>query len=53
MICENNIDIVALTNYSYDFVSIVQKGNIYGTQFHPEKSHLQGLQLIKNFVLKA
>jgi imidazole glycerol phosphate synthase, glutamine amidotransferase subunit len=48
--CNDNSDIVAATRYGYEFVSIVQKGNIYGTQFHPEKSHYHGLKLIENFV---
>jgi imidazole glycerol-phosphate synthase subunit HisH len=38
------------TNYCYDFVSCVEKDNIYGTQFHPEKSQDFGMQLLKNFV---
>lgn len=37
------------TNYGYDFVSAIQKGNIFGTQFHPEKSQKKGLELLKNF----
>ena len=38
------------TEYGYPFVSAVQKGNITGTQFHPEKSGQAGLQILKNFV---
>lgn len=53
MICDEEKDILASTNYSYDFTSIVQKNNIYGAQFHPEKSHEQGLKLISNFVSKT
>lgn len=41
---------VALTHYGYDFVSAVQKGNIFGFQPHPEKSHENGLKIYKNFV---
>jgi imidazole glycerol-phosphate synthase subunit HisH len=48
--CLNEKNIIALTNYGLDFASIVFKENIYGVQFHPEKSSLQGLQLIKNFL---
>ena len=40
---------VARTKYGYSFVSIIQKDNIYGTQFHPEKSHLAGFKIIENF----
>lgn len=42
-------DIIATTDYGYDFPSIIGRGNIYGTQFHPEKSHLIGLDIYKNF----
>jgi glutamine amidotransferase len=41
--------IVATTDYGIEFVSIIQKGNILGTQFHPEKSSELGLKIIKNF----
>ena len=42
--------ILATTNYGVDFVSAVKKQNVYGTQFHPEKSHRYGVQLLKNFM---
>lgn len=48
--CKNKKDILATTNYGCEFVSAIQKNNIYATQFHPEKSHSLGLQVIKNFV---
>ena len=53
MICKNERDVLTLTDYSYNFVSAVQKENIFGTQFHPEKSHKQGLEILKNFVEKC
>ena len=37
-------------DYGVRFVSAFQHDNIYGTQFHPEKSQLDGLKLIKNFI---
>lgn len=46
---EENI-VCAYTNYEYDFVSLVQKHNICGAQFHPEKSQKKGFQLLENFV---
>ena len=38
------------TNYGLDFASMVWKGNVFGSQFHPEKSQKVGLQMLKNFV---
>ena len=46
-------NILGLTHYGKNFPSIVNKGNIYGVQFHPEKSHKNGLKLIKNFIMKS
>lgn len=48
--CKNKANILAETNYGINFPSIVNKENIYGTQFHPEKSSDQGLNIIKNFI---
>lgn len=36
-------------DYGYDFVCAFRKGNLYGVQFHPEKSHKYGMKLIANF----
>ena len=46
-------NVLANTYYGKKFPSIVKKGNIYGVQFHPEKSHRYGLNLIKNYILKS
>ena len=46
-------NVLANTHYGKKFPSIVKKGNIYGVQFHPEKSHKYGLNLIKNYILKS
>ena len=43
-------NILAKTNYSEEFISAIQKDNIYGTQFHPEKSHQSGIKILKNFM---
>ena len=48
---ENSVTAIAKTSYGIDFTSAVNKDNVYGTQFHPEKSHLNGQQLLKNFAL--
>lgn len=41
--------VLSTTDYSGSFASGVQSGNVYGVQFHPEKSHQWGVQLLKNF----
>ncbi|MCK5110460.1 MAG: imidazole glycerol phosphate synthase subunit HisH [Arcobacteraceae bacterium] len=41
---------IGTTHYGYDFVSAVQKDNIYGFQPHPEKSHDNGIQILRNFM---
>jgi len=41
---------IGTTHYGYDFVSAVQKDNVYGFQPHPEKSHDNGIQILKNFM---
>jgi len=48
--CSNKQNIIGITNYGLDFPSIVGEENIYGVQFHPEKSSAQGLELIYNFL---
>ena len=48
--CSEAKDKLAITNYNFDFPSIVRKNNVVGFQFHPEKSLKNGLKLIKNFL---
>ena len=45
----NHDQVLGMTNYGYDFASVVCKENLWGVQFHPEKSQNAGLQLLKNF----
>ena len=47
---ENKDCVSATTDYSIKFVSAVEKENIFGTQFHPEKSQLNGIKILENFV---
>jgi glutamine amidotransferase len=47
----NYTNVSSLTNYhGHQFVSSIQKNNIYGVQFHPEKSREAGIQLFRNFI---
>ena len=47
---ENEQFISATTNYSIEIVSAIEKDNIFGTQFHPEKSQANGIKILENFV---
>jgi len=49
VVCEDKKDIIGTTNYGYSFSSAIQKDNIIGVQFHPEKSFQAGLSLLKKF----
>lgn len=46
---KNHENILATTNYGEEVTAIVGKGNVYGCQFHPEKSSTVGLNILKNF----
>ncbi len=46
---ERQEDSILKTVYGIEFDSAIRKGNIYGAQFHPEKSHKFGMQLLRNF----
>lgn len=47
--CKDRNNAAAITEYGITFDSVVQKENIAGTQFHPEKSHKFGMNILKNF----
>lgn len=48
-VCEQNDEVLATTDYGPSFSSAVSLGNVYGVQFHPEKSHHFGTRLLQNF----
>jgi glutamine amidotransferase len=48
--CADESDIIGETYYGYKFTSAVSHGNIMGIQPHPEKSHQNGLKILKNFI---
>jgi imidazole glycerol-phosphate synthase subunit HisH len=48
--CEDPGDIAALAEYALPFPAAVQRANVWGTQFHPEKSSDVGLRILKNFL---
>jgi len=47
--CSNTNDIIASSEYGIKYASAVHRNNIFGVQFHPEKSHANGIQLLQNF----
>ena len=49
--CFNKSDVIAETTFDNIFPSAVNNGNIYGIQFHPEKSHDAGIKILENFAL--
>lgn len=49
VVCDDNTNSILKTNYGGDFDSAIQNENVYGTQFHPEKSHKYGMHLLTNF----
>ncbi len=48
-VCQCSKNIIASAEYGYEYTVAIQKNNVYGVQFHPEKSHKYGMQLLKNF----
>ena len=53
VLCSNEADVVAMTHYGLDVAAVIHHANLYGTQFHPEKSHEWGFQVLKNFIESA
>lgn len=50
VVCDDEKDIIGETEYGYRFTSAVAHDNIMGIQPHPEKSHKNGLSILKNFI---
>jgi glutamine amidotransferase len=49
VVCREPADVLAWCEHGYAFAAAVQRGQVMGTQFHPEKSHKYGLKLLTNF----
>ena len=47
--CNKRENVIAETAFSNNFSSVINKNNIYGIQFHPEKSHDNGIKILNNF----
>lgn len=49
-VCDNESDILMTCEYGYQFAAAVSNENVYGFQFHPEKSHRYGMELMRNYL---
>lgn len=47
--CNDRENVAGTSQYGLDFDAAIEKGRVFGVQFHPEKSHRYGLELFKNF----
>ena len=50
VVCRDRSDVAGRTTYGAPFVSVIEKANVWGTQFHPEKSHRHGEQVLSRFL---
>jgi glutamine amidotransferase len=50
LVCHDPADVAATATYGYEFAAAIHRDNIVGTQFHPEKSHVFGLDVYRRFV---
>lgn len=53
MVCDDSADVAATAEYGGPVTASVARGNVFGTQFHPEKSHKFGMQLLRAFSEEA
>ena len=51
IVLQKSKEVTSVTNYLQGFTSSLRKENIFGTQFHPEKSHEAGLEILRNFCM--
>jgi len=49
-VCNDQEDVLTYTTYGYPFVSSINRDNIIGVQFHPEKSHVFGMRMLYNYI---
>lgn len=50
LVCDDQADVAAWATYGYRFTAAVRRQNIAGAQFHPEKSHKQGMAMLRNWL---
>jgi glutamine amidotransferase len=50
VVCAHETDVLATARYGIEFTAMIRRDNVYGAQFHPEKSHRFGMRLLQNFV---
>jgi glutamine amidotransferase len=53
IVCDDPATIAAECTYGSAMTAVIQHDNVYGTQFHPEKSQLHGLTLLRNFLMRV
>lgn len=49
VVCTDPADVLATSDHGGEFVAMIERGNVVGAQFHPEKSHRFGMQVFRNF----